>query len=430
MGAAGVILVGGIFVLFTGIDIFPSGEEGKEAGSTALRQRTMEGTLIVWGLFDAQTNYTDAIEAFTARYPTMTVEYKRFTSETSYKQELIDALAAGKGPDIFMIRNTDLGQYVDKTVPLSLEALPRSTLDSIFPEVVGEDFVREEGIYALPLTIDTLALIYNKDHFNQAAIIFPPETWSELQAIIPDLVQYNEDGSVRRRGIAIGGSNENVDNGSHLLELLVLQERAIQGQGFAITSPESERAMSFYTQFAAPGENRTWEISRKNSVETFAAGDTAIIFNYHRTLKDIKRKNGILKIGIAPMLQIENTNIPVAYPRYWGYVVAAQSTVQTPAWDFITRMTTDPDRADAYAIKANAPPALRVLIDKYKDDPERGVFARQALIARSWGKIDGEMIDDAFSRAIETVILNGTSIRDALGGVQNAHAQAANRWTQ
>ena len=50
----------------------------------------------------------------------------------------------------------------------------------IFPDVVYSDVVKDNLIYGLPLSIDTLALFYNREHLNSAGIVAPPTTWQEL----------------------------------------------------------------------------------------------------------------------------------------------------------------------------------------------------------------------------------------------------------
>ena len=68
-----------------------------------------------------------------------------------------------------------------------------------FPSVVQSDFTiaptaTTTGIYALPLSIDTLAMIYNKDMFDSAGIATPPATWDDFEADISKLA----DGKFRR----------------------------------------------------------------------------------------------------------------------------------------------------------------------------------------------------------------------------------------
>ena len=60
--------------------------------------------------------------------------------------------------------------------------------------------------------------------------------------------------------------------------------------------------------------------------------------------------------------------------------------------------------AENYLKISNRPPALRSLIQKYADHPELGVFAKQALSARSWPEIDKKAVSEIFSGMIKAVI--------------------------
>ena len=60
-------------------------------------------------------------------YPNVTIVYTK-KDETTYQQDLLNALASGKGPDIFAISNSWLPEYIDKIVPAAT-----STIDSPCP---------------------------------------------------------------------------------------------------------------------------------------------------------------------------------------------------------------------------------------------------------------------------------------------------------
>jgi ABC-type glycerol-3-phosphate transport system substrate-binding protein len=251
MGSLGVFIVSVLFLIYFGGSIFSSGDSDlfseKQVSSDA------DGTLTFWGVFDTSDDYLEAIEEFGKRYPEKVVEYTRFRNEVDYKRALLDAFAGGRGPDIFMIRNTDVAQYTDKAIPVASYILSISSLNNLFPDVVVDNFVRDGGVYALPLTIDTLALLYNKNHFNEATIVFPPITWEEIKGIVFDLVRYDNEGNIVGRRIALGGGNDTISNGTHILELMALQFNSMSGGEFRISSSDSSYALSFYSQFARPG---------------------------------------------------------------------------------------------------------------------------------------------------------------------------------
>jgi len=123
-----------------------------------------------WGTYDDPYIFSDIIRDFKKIYPNISIRYRSIPFE-SYEKTVIDALAAGQGPDIWMIHSTWLPKHKDKLRPLPKD-LDYSLADfkNDFVDVAEKDLVDDGKIYAVPLYIDTLALYYNKDLFNSAGI--------------------------------------------------------------------------------------------------------------------------------------------------------------------------------------------------------------------------------------------------------------------
>src|SRR3989344_3074792 len=139
----------------------------------------VKATLQFWGIYDDLSTYEAAIADFGKTYPGVEVNYRGFSNEADYETALLNALAAGKGPDIFMVRNLNLLRDITKIAPVPAIKFSLLGLRNLFPQIVESDFAPDgKNIYGLPLSIDTLALIYNQDLWNDAAITTPPKTWT------------------------------------------------------------------------------------------------------------------------------------------------------------------------------------------------------------------------------------------------------------
>ena len=68
---------------------------------------------------------------------------------------------------------------------------------------------------------------------------------------------------------------------------------------------------------------------------------------------------------------------------------------------------------------AQRPPALRYLIQKYLNDPDFGVFSRQALTARSWRRPDNTAVRKIFSEMIEAALSGRISSTAAIDEAEN-----------
>lgn len=376
-----------------------------------------EVTLTVWGVGDSEEDFSNIIVDFKKLNPKVDIVYQQL-NEATYENDLINALAANNGPDIFMFGNTWLAKHGDKVLPFDKTKISLTKLQQLFPTVVEQDFYNGTNIYALPLYIDTLATIYNKDIFDSLAIAVPPKTWLDLELLIPKLRQIDsKTNKLKRAAVAIGGSNQSIDGASDILNLLMMQK----GVEFPQSASEKinfgqqgEDALNFYLQFSNPKSlTYTWDDNfSDSSLSAFSSNQVAVIFDYAKNTSVLNKQNPYLSIGIAPMMQFDSA-IP-SFAKYWGLAVSKNSKNYSLAQDFIIFLTTNGTNSKKYLGASGHSPALKSLIAQYQDDPILGVFASQALSARSWRQVDSDFISQTFSDMIKTVLANKSSVKDAL----------------
>src|SRR3989339_2100088 len=71
-------------------------EEEKEA-----EEKAQKIEINVWGLWDDSSVLQSFITEYQKTYPSREIKYKKFTVN-EYEKTVIDSLAAGKGPDIWL----------------------------------------------------------------------------------------------------------------------------------------------------------------------------------------------------------------------------------------------------------------------------------------------------------------------------------------
>lgn len=388
------------------------------------------GTMNVWVVGDPVEAYQGPLSAYASLRPKVTVNIRSFEGIPEYEAAVIDALAAGAGPDVFMIRNSSLPKYLNKVVAAPATISP-AAVKGLFPGVVLQDFATGGALYGLPLSIDTLVLILNRDLLNQAGIVYVPATWESFKEAVPKLSKIDSTRRIVRAGAAIGTA-VNIDVAPDLLSLLMIQTgtEMVNDQFTAATfaSKNGEEAMAFYTQFSNPRTDVfTWSNALPSAIESFSRQTVAMVFGYAASIDLIRKRSPFVTLEVAPAPQPEEAVIKVAYPRYWGYVVSRQSRSQDLAWEFISILTTDPSGARAYLDATQRPPALLSLINEHISDERFGVFARQALIARSWPQADPDATATIFSRAIDSVANGEESVTEALKSAQSQVTQLMSR---
>ncbi len=379
-----------------------------------------QAKLEMWGVADRQSAFEESFSAFSKLHPNVSIRYTEKNIDT-YENDLVNSLAAGKGPDIIMLHNTWLPKHYDKLASLPTTKFKMEDLRNIFPRVVEQDFAPNEVIYGLPLYIDTLALLYNQDIFDNKAIAVIPKTWEEVQAAILK-IRVLQKNNLKLAGVAIG-TGKNINRGSDLMSLLMLQtgtEMTTKDFTRATFAGKGLKSLDFYTKFADPKyKYYTWNSKMPNSIEAFANGQVAMIFNYASNFRHIKEKNPFLRIGVGAMPQPSNNDTRVDFPNYYGLSVALSSKNQDAAWDFIKFLTANAGQSAKYLQTAKHPPALRSIINTELGDDEAGIFAKQALTARSWPQIDSAAVDNIFSDMIETSVTGTLTKLQAIQKAEN-----------
>ncbi len=313
--------------------------------------------LEVWGLFDDLDVMQKAISEFQKRDPRVKeIIYKKLTVD-SYESDLMDALATGNGPDIFLVHNTWLTKHKDKLAPAPVDNLSADQTPIISPlqvanqfaDVVFSDFVADNKVYALPLSVDSLALYYNKDLLNQAGISVPPATWMDFDQAVGKLTHIDSFGNITTAGASMGMSSDREDNpgggkinrATDILTLLMMQSGAEMinsetGQaGFADFTKSSygnqfspgESALAYYTKFSNPANAEyTWNSLQHNSIDSFIEGHSAMMIDYSWLIPQVQEKAPKLNLGVANVPQNKDDDgngLNINFANYWAYAVSA-----------------------------------------------------------------------------------------------------------
>ncbi len=379
------------------------------------KPKTVE--LEFWGVFEDSIVYDQLLGDFQKQFPYIKINYhKKLVG--SYEGELVDALAAGKGPDVFYIHNTWLAKHSDKLTPMPTSMMTLKQYRDTFVDVAYDDFVLNNRIYAIPFYVDTLALYYNKDHFNAANIAQPPVTWTDFIDDVTRLTIKDEQGRITRAGAAIGTA-KNINRSTDILSLLMMQSGAkMVDQSHGAVSFEATQKdnnlLAFYTSFASPqSQYYTWNPEMDYSIDMFYEGRVAMMFNYAYTISTIRAKQPHLNFGIAPMPQSIDSSKSINYANYWAVAVSKRAKNSQYAWQFINWLARK-DNVQKFSELTGRPISRRDLVAQQSQDLNLGVFASQALTAKSWYQVDNSAIETILANAIESVVRGLTRPTDAL----------------
>jgi multiple sugar transport system substrate-binding protein len=144
-----------------------------------------------WGSDGRHQLTQQAIDAFAARHPNITVEGE-FSDWTGYWDRVATTFAANDAPDIVQMDELYLRTYADRGALLDLGQLGEYLDTSQIPEnrlATG----RSEGTqYALPVGVASLTVVANVDLFRQYGIPLPDDqtwTWDDLAGLAQQITQ-------------------------------------------------------------------------------------------------------------------------------------------------------------------------------------------------------------------------------------------------
>jgi len=404
-------------------------------------------TLVMWGLFDEKEVYQGMLEQYESTTGIKVKYYKISNTLAEYEKLLLNEIAEGKGPDIFVIKNTWVPKHQGKISPLSAElGISTESYAREFVPVASQDLVLDGQIYGIPLYVDSLALYYNDELFRKGvpSQTKPSTTWDALKENALKIT--TPDNSIERFAVA-GISLGRLDNIARGFDILLLQmlQRGVQlhdqsgtnaifaDQKLADGSNPAQSVWQFFASFADPNyQNYCWNesITLNNSaqeVDAFARGKVAMIFGYSYLYEDIRNqirevnKNGgtginLANVKIAPAPQAtEDTQIALA--NYFPYTVSRNSKNATEAWKFLLYLSGE-DNLREYNRQTNRPTPIRSLVAEQSLDKTYGVFAEQGAYAGSYNILDENYYMQVFMEEFAKINSGRSTIADALTEAQ------------
>lgn len=391
--------------------------------------------LTYWSVFNESTDMQALITAYKKVAPNVNIEYKKLEIN-DYEKELIDALAQGRGPDIFSVHSSWMPKYTDKLEPIPSNQSPIGQFVPVVKQVADIN----DQVYALPLSVDTLAMYYNPKVLNSAGVAKPPTTWDEFDEAMKKIAQKDSNGNLSRMGAAIG-TVDNINRGIDPLELLLLQN------GTEMTNTDNTQATFAHTQLQAnnqqykPGltafnkflsyskktsATYTWSSGFSSAFDEMAKGNLAFLFNYNYNYEKITNLNLGAGIRVAPVPQIADSNAPVALANFWLEGVSKKSKQQLEAWKFVV-YATGGDGDKIFTDATHKPAARKDILDVQKTDRNLGAFAEQAVYATTWYQKDVSGNEAALVDMVNSVL---TGKQSSEGALQRAETQITNLMQQ
>lgn len=376
------LVVLGIFVvaIIGGVILLAAYKGGEQQGSGV--------PVVIWGTIPSSQFGSLTSETFSG-VQGLSVNYQQKTSD-SFDQDLLEALASGRGPDVILLSQADILRYQDKLSPVSLEVLSERTFKDTFISEASL-FWGASGALAVPFSIDPLVMYWNRTLFANAGLSKPPAYWDEFAALTGSLTKKDQVLNVSQSAIALG-EYRNIGNAKAILSAMLLQagnpivasgssglESRLSGSG-----DSAARVLSFYSEFANPVKpSYSWNRSLPSAQSFFLSGNLGVYFGFASELKTLREKNPNLDFDVAPFPQLRGARVSTTFGNVSAFGLLRLSRNKTDAVKAISLLTSS--KAVAFwSQAAYLPPVRRDLLAGAAPDANQTIFYRAAVSTSGW----------------------------------------------
>lgn len=379
------------------------------------------GEISFWGAMPKELANL-LVSDFNKRFKNIKVNYRELKSDT-YIIELVNALASGAGPDVFILPQEQILKQKDKIFILDSTTYPlRAYRDSFLD--LAEIYVMPEGIVGLPIEIDPLVLYWNRDLFRNSGLAKPPSDWNEFSEAARALKTV-EGQKIITAGAALGEFS-NIKNAKDILALLMLQNgnkivdpetlKPVFGERGQVLSP-GEEALLFFISFSDPKkETYTWSKSQPEALSAFASGRLAMYLGFASDIESILALNPHLNFDVSEVPQISGrTKATIAQSS--ALAVLKQSKNIPTALTFIYDLTGF-NGQDILAKNSFKAPAIRSMFVKSQKDPVAEIFYQSAVRSLAWLDLDPEETRAIWQEMAESVLSGSKRINQAVMDAQ------------
>jgi len=384
--------------------------------------------ITIWGTFPAAT-FDDYIAQLNNNLPNqVSIKYVQENPDT-FPTDFVNALATGQGPDAILVPADMLLPEVNKLTLIPYTALDQRNFINFYIQEAGV-YLSQNGILAIPFTVDPLVMYWNRDTFNAEGIAKYPNYWDEFTGtsqkpgLVQKLTTLDQNGNIRKSAVAMGDFGT-MSNAREVLGSLLLQlgnrVTMTNTDGSTVSalnvSPETSSipAFDFFDQFINPSSpNYSWNAGMSNDKSAFLGGSLATYFGYASEIADLRAKNPNLNFDVAPLPQIRpaggvsksafsaQTSQKAVYARMYGFSLVRASANTNAAYQIISTITS-PQYLTTLAQTMYLPTVRTDIIAEGSTDPYISIFNQQALVARDWLDVSPVQSRKLFSSIVQSI---------------------------
>lgn len=318
-----------------------TGGKGSAEGSTP--DQTTPAKEVTVKIYTSKIELLDLFNQMKADYekehPGIKLQIDATMGGDDYDTQLKAKFATQEMPDIF--NNTGYGQldvWLEHLEDLSDQPWVQDEI-----EVAKDPMMKEGKIYGMPLNLEGLAIVYNKEHFEKAGITEVPKTLSELKAAVEKL-----------KAVGIQPFITNYDSwfglGYHMINNPFAKQQdpnafmqgLNEGTASIADNPLFQDWVQLFDLFVQNGSPKPLTLDIMTATTELGTGKGAMMLSGNFLEPILKQMNSTVKLGLMPIPINDdaalNDNIFVGSPTNW--VIYKDSPVKEEAKAFLNWLVT------------------------------------------------------------------------------------------
>ncbi len=407
---------------------------------------TEDKSLTVYLPFDEVSVYEKISAEFITNNPGVSLTFKFIDAKDAkeYEAQVVNEIADGAGPDIWLVRSDWIAKHADKSLalePTSGQPDPIASAKTVIEPALVDLNVYNNKLYGVPLFGDSLAIIYNLSMYNdvankasgepKTALEKFPATWDIVKSQTAAVTQ-KRGNVITRSGLAIGTVETGYAPVDVLAAMLVQNGAGILTEGndavaFNLAQFKSGQsifpatdALTLFTSFARPAEaNYSWNNDLGDAVAAFKAQKAGAIIGYYSLFQQLTEEVSGFDIAVAALPQLTDKSDRTDYGVTWSHIVNSQSASPTLAWQYSTYLgsqgTQDQYARETGKIAAGPVTDSEVVEQAIIGQQSAGkVFRAQLGSVKGLSKPEWQAVDEILQDTIKNIVNAGQSIQAAV----------------
>lgn len=333
-----------------------SGAEKDNTAVSHIGDSKASGQLTIWAMGNEGEKMNGFVKKFEQQNPDVKISVTSIPW-SSYKDKFQTAIAAGTGPDVAMMGNTDMATY-SKALSAVPADLDMSDLNAGL-KASGKVGKTQLGV---PMYVDTRVLYYRTDIAKQAGWDHAPKSWDELKAMSSDLKKAD---GVKYGFFMFPTGTDSFQGMSPFAFSDGAQFVSKDNKAYTFDTPELKDALKYTTSLFKDGlADVNADVTPGSNMQQFVSGATPMMIEGPTAAGQIEELGGPGFADKYATAVVPAKKSSTSFVGGCNWAVFKTSKNKQSAWKFIQWFAQPQTQVDWYKATADLPASGKAWKDK------------------------------------------------------------------